>query len=319
MKKLFIRFAFWAFIALVIAITLGALFSDYHKTIELISSISMKWLWLIIISVLFNYLLRFLKWQYFLKLLRLEVPLKLSLWVFFSAFTMVLSPAKLGELVKSMLLKSRLNIPLAETAPIVLAERVTDLLGMLLLCIIGFSQTSFGGNAILSVGLLILAGTWAITQDWFWNLIQKLINRFYSLRKLSNPAKTLQNSTKNLLSLKSLVLTVPLSTLSWAGEGVALYLIFRATGLDLPGLLGLSIFAHAFSSIAGAVSFLPGGLLVAEGAMGALFIYAQIPNESAVTATFLIRVLTLWFAVVLGTIVFAVGHTPGDLKECQIG
>lgn len=317
MKRFILRFCIWAFLALVICVTVIALGSDYQKTLSLISSISPEYLSLIIISVLFNYALRFLKWQYYLKLLKICISLKLSLWVFFSAFTMVLSPGKLGELVKSLLLKSRADISVAETAPIVMAERVTDLLGMLLLCVIGFSQTSFGGRPILIVGALIITGTYAITTEWFWNLVIRLANRIKALEKLKDTFTMLQKSTQNLLSLKALAVTVPLSTLSWAGEGVALYLIFRSMGIDQPGLLGLSIFAHAFSSIAGAVSFLPGGLLITEGAMGALFIYAQIPNEPAVSATFIIRAVTLWFAVLLGTIIFAIGHQAKDLEDLK--
>lgn len=88
-------------------------------------------------------------------------------------------------------------------------------------------------------------------------------------------------------------------------------------GLELQNLLAVSLFAHAFSSIAGAISFLPGGLLVAEGSMGAFFVYAKVPDATAVSAIFLIRAVTLWFAVILGTVVFMLGYNQSDLQALQ--
>ncbi|OGK11410.1 MAG: hypothetical protein A2W80_05805 [Candidatus Riflebacteria bacterium GWC2_50_8] len=62
---------------------------------------------------------------------------------------------------------------------------------------------------------------------------------------------------------------------------------------------------------------MPGGLLVAEGTMGAFFVFAGIPDATAVSATFLIRAVTLWFAVILGTVVFMLGYNQDDLQAFQ--
>lgn len=291
--------------------------TDYQKVLALVTTISPAYLAAIMAAVLFNYALRFIKWSYFLSILGLKVPIKLNLWIFFSAFTMVLSPAKLGELVKSFLLKARLGIPVARTAPIVVAERLTDLLGLLILCAIGFSQFAFGGRTLALVAIIMSAGVLAVTRPSFWGMLNRLISGKSRFARLSESIKVMQQSTQNLLSLKSLAFSVPLSAISWGGEGLALYLIFKSMGLELQNLLAVSLFAHAFSSIAGAISFLPGGLLVAEGSMGAFFVYAKIPDATAVSAIFLIRAVTLWFAVILGTIVFMLGYNQGDLQALQ--
>ena len=291
--------------------------TDYKKVLALISTISLRYLALIITAVLFNYALRFIKWNYFLGIVGVSVPLKLNLWIFFSAFTMVLSPAKLGELVKSFLLKARLGFSVARTAPVIVAERLTDLLGLLILCAIGFSQFAFGGRTLLLVGVLMITGMVAITRPAFWGLLDRLLSGKARASKLRESIRAMQQSTRNLLSLKVLLISVPLSALSWGGEGVALYLIFTSMGLELQSLLPVSLFAHAFSSIAGAVSFLPGGLLVTEGTMGAFFVFVGIPDATAVSATFLIRAATLWFAVMIGTIVFVLGYNQADLQTLQ--
>lgn len=312
------RLAVWLGIAAILFITAATMFSDSARIFELISSVSPGWLVLIVLSVLFNYILRFAKWQYFLSILNISIPLKLNLWVFFSAFTMVLSPAKLGELVKSLLLKTRLGIPVALTAPIVMAERLTDLIGLLILCAFGFSQFAFGGKTLLITGLLIFSGIAVITRPGFWAFIDRLLSIHKKTARFKNTALAIQESTRTLLNLRALAVSIPLSAVSWAGEGIALYLIFRSMGVEIDNLLAIAVFAHAFGSIAGALSFLPGGLLVTEGAMGLFFIFAAIPEAAAISATFLIRALTLWFAVCLGTIIFVVGHRQSDLQSFSL-
>jgi uncharacterized protein (TIRG00374 family) len=311
------RLALWLGVALILFITAAAILTDYHKVISLLGTISPGYLLAIIASVLFNYALRFIKWNYFLGIVGVSVPFKLNLWIFFSAFTMVLSPAKIGELVKSFLLKSRLGIAVGRTAPVVVAERLTDLLGLLILCAIGFSQFAFGGKTLALLAVIMTGGILALTRPSFWRILDHLLSGKAKLNKIRESIKAMQQSTRDLLSLKSLAVTVPISALSWGGEGFALYLIFKSMGLQLASLLPISLFAHAFSSIAGAVSFLPGGLLVAEGTMGAFFVYVGVPDAAAVSATFLIRAVTLWFAVILGTIVFMLGYNQSDLQALQ--
>ncbi len=307
------RLAIVLFLALVVWITATALLTDFGRVTQLVSGLSGHRLAAIVGAVLFNYALRFLKWSFFLRLLDIRLSLTDSLWVFFSAFTMILSPGKVGELVKSVLIRSRYGIPAARTAPIVMAERLTDLLGLITLSAVGYSRYAYGGHMLEIITGVIACGTLLITRPGFWKLLDTLIlNRSPKLARLHASLMVLQESTAHLLSLKSLLLTVPLSALSWAGEGFALYFIFQAMGVDRPDLLGIALFAHAFGSILGAVSFLPGGLGVTETTMGGFFILVGLSKEVAVSATLLIRALTLWFGVILGTIVFVIGRRPGD-------
>lgn len=314
------RLGIGLFLALVFFTTAAALFADMGRVTRLIAGISPGWLAAIVGAVLFNYTLRFLKWTYFLRVLGISIKTSDSLWVFFSSFTMVLSPGKLGEIIKSVLLKARYHLPMAKTAPIVMAERITDLLGLMILAAIGSSRFAFGYQTLIVLGILLATGVYLITRKEFWIWCEhRILARFSFLGRVRASFKVLEESTGNLLSVRSLLLTTPLSALSWAGEGVALFLVFRALGVEREALLGISLFAHAFSSIVGAFSFLPGGLLVTEGTLGVFFVYVGIGLDQSVSATFLIRAVTLWFAVILGTIVFLLGRRPGDLAELAHG
>ena len=57
-------------------------------------------------------------------------------------------------------------------------------------------------------------------------------------------------------------------------------------------------------TLAGALSFLPGGLVVTEASMVLLLVRAAggLDEPAAVAATILIRPCTLWFAVLLGLV-----------------
>ena len=54
--------------------------------------------------------------------------------------------------------------------------------------------------------------------------------------------------------------------------------------------------------LAGALSFMPGGLGGAEAVMIALLTLNGVPMPVAVAATVFIRLATLWFAVVIGLV-----------------
>ena len=99
-----------------------------------------------------------------------------------------------------------------------------------------------------------------------------------------------------------------LSTFGWGLECYAFFLISEAL---VPGGLDLSsaTFIFALSAIVGAVLIVfPGGLGVTEASMGglasgcyqALGLAQDVAAARALSATFLIRLCTLWFAVAIG-------------------
>ncbi|CUS88292.1 flippase-like domain-containing protein [Candidatus Kryptobacter tengchongensis] len=76
--------------------------------------------------------------------------------------------------------------------------------------------------------------------------------------------------------------------------------MIRSYSIDLS--LNLATFIYSFSTLAGAISMLPGGLGFTEGSMSGLLIFNKIPKNTAVAITIIIRFATLWFAVALGLI-----------------
>lgn len=104
-----------------------------------------------------------------------------------------------------------------------------------------------------------------------------------------------------------------LGVLSWALEGLSLYLITRDIGIELSLAAGIGIYAIAV--LAGALSFLPGGLGGTEAVMGVLLVAFGSDGAAAVAITLLCRIATLWFAVALGGVAVAVLGLDGRRVE----
>jgi uncharacterized protein (TIRG00374 family) len=259
----------------------------------------------VLLLTIWNYALRFLKWQYYLGVLGITgVPSRTSLLVFLSGFAMSLTPGKAGELTKSLFLRELAGAPIARTAPIVFAERLTDGIAMLLLASAGLVGFRLGVPALLGVAALAVLAIVLIQAPPVAHAGLRLLARIRAAHKLAQAAEVAYDSARELLSWRRLALGVAIGTVSWGGECLALYLILLGLGAT-PGwsLLNQATFALASASLVGSASLLPGGLGAAEGTVaGVLELIAGQPKEVAAAATLLIRACTLWFGVALGSL-----------------
>jgi uncharacterized membrane protein YbhN (UPF0104 family) len=236
-----------------------------------------------------NYLLRFWRWQRYLVRLDIEVPMGRSLAIFTAGLLGTITPAKLGEVLKCGLLKRSFEVPVRRSVPIVLAERVTDATGVVVLAVaagVGTNRWPLLAVALAGVAVIVLV------------VRSPLLERFTRLGEAPGAARA-------LLETPLLVGMTALSAVSWFCECLAAYVCVRGLALDLS--LGDTVVVFSLGSLAGALSLLPGGLGVAEGSMtGLIRVLGDVSKAGAVAATVLIRVATLWFAVGLGLVGLAV-------------
>lgn len=261
---------------------------------------------------LVNYGLRFLKWEYYLGVLDLRhdargarlFPWSESLLVFLSGFVLTVTPGKVGEMFKSLVLASIRGIPAERTAPIVVAERVTDLVGVIALITIGGSAFP-GGLFWAAIGAAAVATLLAIVA---WPRVAGALLSPWG--RLPGPAgrvarKVVPKVEAALVQLRSLTapkhLVVPslLSIVGWSLEGVGVFLILRGFGSSLDVLK--ATFFYATATLAGALVPLPGGLGVVEKILEESMVgIGGVPGAIATAAMILSRLATLWFAVLVG-------------------
>jgi uncharacterized membrane protein YbhN (UPF0104 family) len=245
-----------------------------------------------------NYLIRFARWHYYLRLLKLAVPAGESLLVFLAGFSLTVTPGKLGEAVKALLLRESRGISAVRTAPIVIAERLTDLVGCLLLAALGAFSFDINKTFLLVV---IAAGLAVISIEPLARACLALLARLPGVGRFSTKLVAFHETTATLLRPGPLLLAVVLAVACWYCECLGFWLIVRG----FPGAhidLFAATFIYAAMTLAGAVSFLPGGLGVTEAGMLALLgkLATGCSRGVALAATFLTRLATLWFAVVIG-------------------
>ncbi len=255
---------------------------------------------LIIGATLANYALRFLKWEYYLRCLSIPLPRRQSLLVFLTGFAMAITPGKFGEVLKAFLVRRLVGTELSRTASAVMAERLTDVGGLLLLSALGATALPHGGLVLGVVTVLLALAVGVLRSRRVAGALQQLLAGGSRLARLREPLRLFLGAGRTLLAPGALAFALALSALSWLFECLALYLVLD--GLGAATSLRAATFVYAFASLAGALSMLPGGLGVAEGSLTALLVALGTPLPDAAAATVLIRAATLWFAVGLGAV-----------------
>lgn len=256
-----------------------------------------------------NYVLRFVRWQLYLRRQGVSVPLDSSAIVFGAGLSLSITPGKLGELVKSYLLREMHDVPAPRTAPIVVAERVSDLVALLALAVIGVAAYGVDPTLVIIAGGLVVLGLVLLAWPRPTRVLIDLVTSPARLQRMRAPLHETLNGLAALCRPGPLVLATVIAIPAWGFECLGFALICEA----FPGVhveLGLATVIYAGTTIAGALSFLPGGLGVTEGAMTIALVEgaSKLDPSTAIAATLLTRLATLWFAVLIGVVLLAVAR-----------
>lgn len=264
--------------------------------------------WKLLLPVLaltmLNYGLRFIKWQYYLILLGIHVSPGTSFAIFLSGFMMALTPGKVGEILKSVLLRGVAGTPVPSSASIIFAERLSDGLAMVALAAIGLLSYPASWPVVVIMFFICSAAVVIIQYRRMGVMVLKRLELVGPIRGHVHHIQTLYSSAHILLRPRPLAIAVALGVVSWGGECLAFYLILLGFGFD-PGWISLlkATFILASATLIGAGSMLPGGMGATEGSILVL-LRGSLPLSAAGAATILIRFCTLWFGVFLGALAF---------------
>jgi uncharacterized protein (TIRG00374 family) len=246
-----------------------------------------------------NYGLRALRWQLYSRHLGLRVRLSRTVLFYVAGFAMATTPGKIGEAIRLWLLQRAEGYRYQRIAPLFIGDRVSDFNAALLLTLVGvlaFAEYAWAtvGSAVamLMLTVAMLRATWLCR---FTHAVYGVIGRW---PRLFAGISTAFRHSARLFDPSIYTATLALALIGWLAECVAFYWLLSELGAD-PGLLE-AMFIFAFSMLVGALSMLPGGLGGTEATMFGLLTLAGTEPEVALTATVIIRVTTLWFAVLLG-------------------
>jgi uncharacterized protein (TIRG00374 family) len=251
-----------------------------------------------------NYALRYRRWNLLLRQLDISLSPPESRALFFSAFLMVVTPGKLGEAFKAGALWERHGTPLAKGLAVVLAERLYDFLAVLLLASLGlffWGGPRAGVLTALFLAAVMVVGLLALVSRRLRLLLVRAAGRAPYFHRHRVQLEAALAAFSHLLQRRAPV-SLLLSLAAWAAEGMGLWLVCVAYGADLA--VSEALFVYAAGTIVGSLTFLPGGLVGTEGTLIGLLGALAVSYPLAVAIAVVVRLATLWLAVLVGVIVY---------------
>lgn len=283
-----------------------------------------------------NWGLRYLEWRYFLGVVGVRTQRGLpqrpapnpaaptvrerdSIVLWMAGLAMSISPGKLAEVLKALVLKHLTGAEFSRTAPVIFLERLVDglaIIPMTAVALLALGSRADSGEVTLGyvrttlIALTIVLGA-GIVLVQFKRLAYSVLNvvgAWPGIRRVHAPLRTLYDSTYDLIKLRHLVPTVLLGMGAYFTDCVGFYLML--TGLGLEGtwtLFGQATFILGFSVIVASLSTLPGGAGGREITVGALLTgVVGLSKVDAGTGTFLIGLFQLWVGVLIALVIIAV-------------
>jgi uncharacterized protein (TIRG00374 family) len=301
-----------------IVLSILALVGDAPRVADAVRHFPPAYLPPILLLTLWNYALRFVKWHMYLHRLRIPIAFADSLGIFLCGLSMAITPGKAGELLKSVLLRRRAGTPLTTSAPIVLAERLTDGLAMVGLAATGLILYRQAVPPIVALSTVFLAIIAVSQAPFVRTRILPWLQAHPRLAQRADEIGRLFTSARLLLAPGLLITAVCIGLISWSGECLAFYLVLHGLGIGTGwDVLVQAAFVLAVSTLVGSASLSPGGLGSAEASSAALLVaVTHTQLSTAVAATLLIRLCTLWFGVCVGLAsLWFYRHRLGGWKE----
>jgi glycosyltransferase 2 family protein len=265
----------------------------------------------VLILTLFNYTLRFVKWHFYLGQVGVHnLSVIESARLFLAGFPLAVTPGKVGEVLKGVWLNRACGLPVPRGIAVVIAERLSDGMGMLALSSLGVIAYPNYWPIFLALLAIMIA---LVTIIQIRPLALALLGwgeHLPLLKRFAHNLRDFYEGSYILFRPKAVLIAASLGTVSWLGEGVGFYLILTGLGVH-PGLrpLSVAIFTLSFSIIIGAISTLPGGLGASEVTItGILTLLLGLSPGLSAAATLLVRFATLWFGVTLGLLTWVVSR-----------
>jgi uncharacterized protein (TIRG00374 family) len=256
--------------------------------------------WFFLLACSFsNYSLRFIRWLLYLSKFGYQIPHTLHFHYYMSGFALTTTPAKAGETIRSLYLKSH-GVSLHHSLAMFFTERFLDVVVITLLASLAvFSFTQYGPFIFITTAVTLLFLP-VLRSGLVVHLIQRLtlFIRFNRLRRLVLYLSYLLDAARSLLEWRMLYSGLLIGFLAWGIQGVAFCFIIDSMQLVIPWHIAISI--YAISLLAGALSFVPGGIGTTEAVMGLLLLNNGVEPGVAVAVPIISRLSTLWFAVCLG-------------------
>ena len=288
----------------IITIIIYAIFlfmSDLDKISDKILNFKLEFLPIIVGLVIFSWIISYFRWNILLKNQNIHIPHSLNFQIFLVGGALGITPGKIGELFKSQILKEKFNIPRTKTAPLFIVEKFLDLVSAMIVTVIGiWFIPEIGYLAIIGLVISIILFKILTSKKLFIQTLS-FLNKIKFLSKYLEPLSSSHEILSKTLHSKKMFSLLILSVFYWIVIGCAAFFVIEGFGFSVGSILNI-ISTYSSSLIIGALSFIPGGIGIAEGSLIGLLTFQGIDVSEAIVIVVLIRIFTLWFSTITGFI-----------------
>lgn len=262
--------------------------------------------------------LRFCRWHYFLGVI--DAADKISRFdsavLFVAGFSMAVSPGKLAEVLKAVILKVKTGVPVARSAPVVFAERVVDGVAVLVMSLLAFLMAGDNidlGNyrfIILLSGVLLVVGLVSVQIRPLAYFFLSMIARLPLVCRLHRPLVEFYESSREVLKLRNVIPTSLLGAVAHMTDALGFCIILSGFGLEITWVLYLqAVFITGLTAAIGALSGVPNGAGVTEISSSGMLMAIIAPQHTVITSSIALTVALIdgffhkWFRVLVGTLI----------------
>lgn len=173
-----------------------------------------------------------------------------------------------------------------------------DLWGVLLLG--SCSLLLFRGweTLFLLCSVVVIAGGAFLCMERVYRPVLEWLSRISWLSWASKKVLDTLLAGRELMTLRIFFVGLVVSAIAWGMESFSLFLILKGFNLSASPLQ--ANFVYCFSTLVGALSMLPGGIGGTEAGMVGLLAFMGISYGEGLPSVILIRLCTLWAAVLVG-------------------
>ena len=300
-KSLFDNLVIFAIIIIIFYIAI-LIYSDIHAIADKISNIQIIYLPIIFSLTGIQLIILGIKYQRMLKKLGINIPLKEGIKIFIAGISLIATPGGAGTAIKSHILKKKYNAPLSKTLPTIFMERLTELIGTLIILSLFFYWTNLYESILAIVFGFIFTFIMylLISKNKTFNSLKGLLNKINRIKKLSASIDDSKESFLLLRKKDTFLEMIGWSFIAKLAYFFAVYFIFLSLNVDLGLLLSGQIY-HT-SLVLGSLSFLPSGIVLTESTMIAILLNHGIDFSLATLLVIFTRLVTTWTSTFLGII-----------------
>jgi uncharacterized protein (TIRG00374 family) len=279
-----------------------AVATGIHELIEAIQRIGYTAIIMGLLASLMNFALRFARWLWIFSALEMPyVPALAQMRVYLAGLALTATPGKLGETVRSALLL-RHDVPVGASLAAFLADRLADLLGVLLLCAITAGSPAVLWSFTIATSAVLVASIALSRASHNKRLEMQLLSILRSCRlvHIAQWTSDALPSFSVLWTWKRIPMLVLAGFTAYGLQGLVFLYFSQILWPDLGNIVALRLFST--STLTGAASMLPGGLGAIEASLFAGLALAGVPAILAVSTVLAFRTVTLWFGILRGVI-----------------